>query len=47
MSSTGVPRSRLHQPGDGPLGKGENVGGKDSHIQGPDDSKDQCDDRSG
>ncbi len=29
----------LHQPGDGALGEGEHISGKDSHVEGPDHSE--------
>ena len=40
-------RSRTsHQPGDGLLGQGKHIGGKDPHIERSDDSQDQCEYRS-
>jgi len=35
----------LHQARDGLLGKGEDIGWKDSHIKGADNGQDQSEDR--
>ena len=37
LKNLGKPLLRLHQAGDGLLGKGEDIGREDSHIKGPDD----------